>query len=661
MSEKKHYEVGVQSPDDWETIHELLMADGTLEDNIPKRPVELADIKDHSPTRTTYLLTDEEAELLRAHPKVKFVNLDPQFHPEQFYVPEDELKLSVPTKQRFGRSVRNYQNWTVGSNIPSSPTATELNRTGYQLLRCTAKRNPWLSPNTETTVINNDIEYRGDGSDVDVICCDNGTWIGHVEFINRNVTNGENPPNYRGGNKLPGGGYCDVLDVVLDGPYYIDPAWFDAEPETRLETRWDGTRVPTETAARSWWGNSSQRSPQFASIGTVFITTSYTRDICHGSATTLPSSGDHGTQCASLLYGRTHGWAFNANKWHINTYGTGAVGVEQTYDICKLFHLHKPVNPRYGTKDPTITSNSYGYRAVPISSGWAFYRGTGFQYTSDSTKPLFMRFIGDVGDLSRLKGEFYDNSLTQSGDEMIAAGVIFVVAAGNSTQKQVSADHPDFNNYFAPNSIDTISSYVISYGGGINVLPTINRRGFPQHIGKTAEYVYPAINVGALDDNFGSGLERKVNYSDMGEQIDCYAPADGTIAASRQTGSLLRFDESYPNSTLISRDTRFSGTSAACPVAAGLIATVVQYNRDWTYQDIRNWLQTLDLQSSADFFSGIEAEGANATEWNDLTNTQGSDPRIIYQADFSVGTKPLPAIKISGVELRGLTLKSRST
>ena len=31
-----------------------------------------------------------------------------------------------------------------------------------------------------------------------------------------------------GGNVLPGNGYCDVLDVVLDGPYYIDPDWFTA-------------------------------------------------------------------------------------------------------------------------------------------------------------------------------------------------------------------------------------------------------------------------------------------------------------------------------------------------------------------------------------------------------------------------------------------------
>jgi hypothetical protein len=667
MSEKKYYEIGATTPEAWEEIHAVMQQDGTLDDNIPSRAVELADSKEHSPTRATYLLTDEEAEQLRNCPSVKFVNLDPQYHPEQFYVPEDELKMEVPTKLRFSNTVRNYQRWSTssaaltGSNYPpTTPTFTELNRTGYQKLRCSEVRNPWLDAGADIPIVSN-VPYTGDGSNVDVICCDNGAWIAHTEFINRGVVNAQNPPNYRGGNKLPGNGYCDVLDLVLDAPYYIDPDWFNADPDNRLITRWDGTIVPEESTARSWWGNAGQRSPEFSSIGTVFVTSSYTRDVCHGSPTTLPSSGDHGTQCASLMYGRTHGWAFNANKWHINTYGTGAVGVEQTYDICKLFHLHKPVNARYGTRDPSITNHSYGYRVVPISSGWAFHRGTSTQFTTNSNKPLFLRYIGQAGDAGRLKGEFYDNSITVAGDEAVAAGVIFVVAAGNSTQKQVGSEHPDFDNYFAPNETDTITSYIVSYSG-ISVRPTVNRRGFPQHVGKTIDYDYPAINVGALDDEFLLGKECKVNYSDMGEQIDCYAPADGTLAATRGTFgvSIPRFDNTYTGSSILSRDVRFSGTSAACPVTCGLIATVLEYNRAWTYQDIRTWLQGLDSQDAVDFYSGTEATTANAVEWTDFNNTQGSTPRVIYQAGFDVTTLPLPALSFKSLGLQGLIIRPRS-
>ena len=44
-----------------------------------------------------------------------------------------------------------------------------------------------------------------------------------------NGLNAVNPDDYTGGNVLPGNGYCDVLDVILDGPYYIDPDWFNAD------------------------------------------------------------------------------------------------------------------------------------------------------------------------------------------------------------------------------------------------------------------------------------------------------------------------------------------------------------------------------------------------------------------------------------------------
>jgi len=102
-----------------------------------------------------------------------------------------------------------------------------------------------------------EFSYEGDGSDVDVIVGDEGCWIGHSEFQN-NTGNG--PTNYVGGNVLPGNGTCDILDLVLDAPYYIDPSWFNEDSGNRLMTRWDGTIVPVESVARDWWGNSTQRS-----------------------------------------------------------------------------------------------------------------------------------------------------------------------------------------------------------------------------------------------------------------------------------------------------------------------------------------------------------------------------------------------------------------
>ena len=119
----------------------------------------------------------------------------------------------------------------------------------------------------------------------------------------------------------------------------------------------------------------------------------------------------------------------------------------------------KPDNPKYGTKDPTVSSNSWGYRAVPDDEGYYYYHEdtNGVQYSSSTnrspysssnTKPGFMRWVGYHGDNYRMKGELFPGSMTQAADELIESGVIFVCAAGNSNQKQVSWDHPDFDNFW---------------------------------------------------------------------------------------------------------------------------------------------------------------------------------------------------------------------
>ena len=52
---KKEYIVGCENASDWKYIHEVLMQDGTLEDNIPNRSCETVDDCPHSATRGAYL------------------------------------------------------------------------------------------------------------------------------------------------------------------------------------------------------------------------------------------------------------------------------------------------------------------------------------------------------------------------------------------------------------------------------------------------------------------------------------------------------------------------------------------------------------------------------------------------------------------------------
>ena len=632
MSEKKYYVVATTTAESWDRVHELLTQDGTLEDNIPSRSIECTDFKEHSPTRAVYLLTDEEAALLSQHPDIKFVEINVTNYPDTPRPAPEEL-YNTP---RYSANAKCYMNFS--GLLPATPNSTDLNRSGYQLLRCNQYANPWDATGP-TSIINSTIpNTTGTGTGIDVIVGDEGGWFGHVEFANNT---GYGPTDYVGGNPLPGNGTCDVLDVVLEGPYYLDPDWFNASPGTRLTTRWDGTIVPVESVARDWWNNSSLRSSQFASLGNVFVPSYYTRANCNGTNTTRPagSDGSHGTPCMALTYGRTFGWAYNANKWLVNAYGTyGLWPIDNYFDVVKVFHQAKGINPACGNKNPTITSNSWGFRASTPSTGYYYFRqGTsgsgGVAYTG--TKPSFMLYIGTAGDGDRCKGEMLDNSLTTAGDELIAAGVIFIAAAGNSNQKQVGSTQADFNNYWS-NSENTPLSSATHDEFGSTCYNTTSRRGFPQHIGKYSvgggPVVYPAINIGALDDQFtAAGLERKVNYSDMGEQIDCYTPADGTLSANKDATSFARFDQrTLPAGSILSYDQRFSGTSAACPVATGLIAAKLQYNRTWTWIEIRSWIQSYTEQSASTFYQGPDPATATSADWSNLNSLMGGTRRVLY-------------------------------
>jgi len=81
---------------------------------------------------------------------------------------------------------------------------------------------------------------------------------------------------------------------------------------------------------------------------------------------------------------------------------------------------------------------------------------------------------------------------------------------------------------------------------------------------------------------------------------------------------------------LLSYDCGFSGTSAACPVAAGLIATALETNRNWGWADVRTWLHSLNEQSNTTFYQGPDPNSANSVDWADLNSLMGGARRVGY-------------------------------
>ncbi len=681
----KVYCVVCENASDWNEIHNYIVNENEL-DNIPNRRIECTNLKKTCDRIASYEISDAEAEQLKNHPKIIGVNIDEGYY-EGTYKGLDTYPTSEPATKtaRYSQNVKISLD-TSASGFNSGSDSSWLSKTAAQIYRHQTLESPWKNLDDGDIITDNPEQY-GDGTDVDIIVNDTSAWFGHVEFVKTGV--GE-PTNFVGTNVLKSGfaasattGVCGVLDVILHAPYYIDPDFFEANPNTRLRIRWDGTTVPVESVARDWWSYESiaYRSAKYVStdlggtatigskedFGSISISSNYTESAHNGSNTSLHtgqyngSLASHGTPCMSQSYGKTHGWAYNANKWFISIiWASGAVSTSILYEVMKVFHDLKPSRSSDGTKNPTVTSNSWGSTTSFSNGDYAYFRtpgdGTGEETISVSgssvSSPAWLsKFYS--GNRHALWYPPTDSTMVE-GAAMLDSGVIFLGSSGNNNNQQVKGDHPNYNNYVSSSSSRTLS---LAESFGLMV----NRVGNPNCIGNVPNYngggvdVYRTFNVGALDDQTvsngdGTYQERKISYSNMGNGVDFYTIGDDSIGAQGggygylpRNDSNYRIDSNYnivqSGGTLsaTSYDRRFGGTSSACPVSAGLFATKLQYNRNWTWSDLKNWLETkvTDQSSDAEFLQGTEATTSNDSNWNSYRNLQGGARKILWDARMS--------------------------
>ena len=697
----KVYCVVCANASDWNEIHDYIINENEI-DGIPNRKIECTDLKKTCNRIASYMISDAEAEQLKTHPKVIGVNLDEGYY-EGTYKGRDTYVTSSPPSNktpRYGVDVRISRDNSQSGYYSGSSTGW-LRKTAAQIHRHENFVNAWKNTNDDD-IITDDPEQYGDGTDVDVIVCDSAAWFGHIEFIKTGT--GE-PTNFTGTNPLKNGfatsattGVCGVLDVILDAPYYIDPDFFEANPGSRLTTRWDGTKVPVESVARAWWGNESTtyRSAKYVSsnitggtatigsnedFGTISISSSYTRAAMNGSNTALHTGyydgavATHGTPCMSQAYGKTHGWAYNANKWFISIiWATGAIGTSILWEVHKVFHELKPNRSSDNTKNPTVSSNSWGSTRTFSDGSYAYWRtngdGTGEETISVSGTSISPEWLDNFS--ANNKHAYWvppTNSTQVEGASMLDSGVIFLGSSGNNNNQQVKGDHPNYNNY-----VSTSSSRTLSTAQSFSEM--VNRVSNPNCIGNVPNYngggvdVYRTFNVGALDDDQvsngdGSYYEQKATYSNMGNAVDFYTIGDGSIAAKgggsstnySRNDSSYRLDSNYNivssggTLSLTSYDRFFNGTSSACPVGAGLFATKLQYKRDWLWSNLKTWLETkvTDQSSDTDFFQGTEATTATSSNWNSSRNLQGGSRKILW--DALTGSEGTTEFRISGSNL----------
>ena len=632
---------------------------------------------------------------------------------------------------------------TFVTHIPQdNPTSADQNRTGYQILRCAegTSTNPWSDTRTQ---ISQDISYTNDGTDVDCIILDNGVWTGHPEF----VTDDEDPQHYITGNVLSRHSRSGVLDILLDAPYYLDPEYFNANA-SYLETRWDGTRVPTENAARAWWSSASNRSNNFTDFGSITVPSGYSRARHCGTDSVPPTNnssvragGDHGTPCASLMYGKNYGWAFNSNKWTLS-YPLGQLDApadDACLDAIKVFHQYKPTNPKHGTKDPTVTNCSFGtgsmlgrinfdktsygkYQFQPSGNSWnsandvtydqADYNDNSLPFNEWGSQPDFMRprvmGAGAGGFPAWLNPGTTDASFPSfyAMREAANAGVVFVAAAGNDGMYRATDNDPNFWNALTWNATTQGCNTEAENCG------YTNRGGWPcshnfrlnitNPSGYATDNFQEIFVIGAMDDQLLGDMRKSTSsdallkdtgtrntyadsceitsnnlafncdvlspfgsssgqhgddrsYSNVGPLVDFYAPADSTLAATSYDNANTFFytrghgpipqhpsTRTHPGGGSYKfRDKYFNGTSAAAPVAAGLLACILQQNRGWLPNVLKASVKN-GISNATNWYKGFAPNGAFDLKWLSQYDTKGEDVKVIKEWS-SIKTTPNPS------------------
>lgn len=635
----KKYTIKVTEEQYWEEIHDTLCGISSCE-HVPNREVACHDEKEHSPTRGTFLLHGYEAEELKNHPHIEWIELDPSEYPELY--PKPSLYLN-----RWGENVKVYRDCDTSlGSVAAAATVGELNRTNWGVVRTgIGTAGVFWGATTGASIgpVLGNVSYSLTGKNVDLVIHDSGVLQYHPEFLDAN-------------------GQSRVRDIVLDGPYYIDPSYFDNVIPGVKYTKPDGRVGIATTAAREWWSNSTKRSVGFSTIGTVSIVTDYTVQSALGSGGTSHTLGSgHGTCCASLVAGKNFGLAFEANIWNMCGIGDNtSITIDTNYTLMKLFHVYKPINPETGKKNPTVVNGSWGYQAAFTSANvveYQFRTGVGTFTGIGSTNQATAMKEGLNNQVSGAYKSWSTSSRSNSTDtaasEMMGVGVIYVCAAGNNNQRLgIGSADPDRLNYME----DRWFSAGDSRFGGLRV--PCNHRDWmnPQGIGfNTTTDFHPVICVGAMDDSISAVTlprgETKATYSNNGPGIDVWAPADETLAAGLpNNGSGYNDFRRYDNS--LHFDNNFNGTSAAAPVACGVVCLYMQTNPTASSRTVKEWIKRDGSRViGTSLYLDQYPDDNTAVYWTGGFNMRGAETRIIYNP-FANNTTPT----ISGISLTGVNL-----
>ena len=497
----KQYNVALKEGVDYDGFWEDMETetDGLL--YIPNRRIEFTNERPASLRQCWYLLTDEEAELLRQDDRVYCVEIPPEFRTDIVMMPR------VTQTGDFTKTTSDggpYVNW----GLIRSSNATNVYGTG-----------------PVAGVLN--YEYTLDGTGVDVVIQDSGLQIDHPEFED-------------------GSGNSRVQQ--LD------------------------------------WG--------------AYSGGAFTQNANH-----YRDYDGHGTHCAGIAAGKRHGWAKNARIYSqklagLEGGGDSGTGISITFafDAIKTWHTSKA-----GSR-PTVVNMSWGYGREYNSVTSLNYRGTSYTDINTTGNSSYRYTNYGLNSSAGSTGIYVANVRVGSVDvdieELISAGVIVCIAAGNRATKIDVSGGTDYNNF------------VVTDNGTIYY-----HRG-------SSPYSDNALIVGSMDSEvYDATNDQKATYSETGPGVNIWAPGTNIMSATSTANKWGTGSQPY-YLNISYRQTNISGTSMATPQVAGVAALVLQLNPSYTPAQVKTSL--LNNAGSVIYSTGLT---------NDYSNTRsllGSAQKILY-------------------------------
>ena len=276
--------------------------------------------------------------------------------------------------------------------------------------------------------------------------------------------------------------------------------------------------------------------------------------------------GEHGTHVAGIAAGKTYGYAKGAKLYSLRIFDNTVLGTKSfepdlAFDLLKYWHNAKPNDPATGRKRPTIVNMSWGYAwyysgnpnntsAKVITN--ITYRGSPKTYT---TRVSYQSAYGQVGPLHGFRVPSIDAQI----DDGMAAGIIYIAAAGNYGHKVDISSGPDYNNFYKS------SVYGINAPG----VSTYYHRGSSPR---------GTIQVSASDSatvTINSVIKDQLaTYSERGPGCDVISPGTYITSSTSILSTFGPFAYNFGTScqAAANKACKISGTSMATPQVTGICA-----------------------------------------------------------------------------------------